>query len=704
MQELLNKRAYNAKHFDKGDGSFVAEIHSGHIHYKDGEEYRPIDWTLIFDEVKRGWGFNTHSFNPFFPEYSTEFAEFRDRFHDKDQIVRYKPIGATVKGELIDIDPDNPGFDDNPDNKGVIYRDVFGKGLDYMLYNTRSSMVKVAIINDPKAFTTDAVFEWELEFPDKEIFRVDKKEDAEEMTAKNTKTNTKDGKLVGYRLEKRDGKNLNTNKLALIGNSKLDGKEWFTYLKSFKAWDSEGNTIEIIARISFVNGKAILKKTIPLEFLQSAKGKVFTDTTTTYYPHVSDGITYYDSSTGAAWSTLVGAAGSVSDSNSINTGRRGATSTAWRFITRSRLTFDTSSITDSDTVSAATLGLYTAIKNNDSGLSFSINVYSSNFGSMTTLQTSDYQNSGTTAYASEIPYANFSTTYTVFTFNATGLAAISKTGYTQFCLRDTADASNTFPGNPGGDKIDRLWAYSSEQTGTTKDPYLSVTYSAGGTNVTVTPTVLSVVSSIIAPTITALKSVAVTASVLALSLSNPAPAVSATKAVTCQPDTIASALTINAPSVSAVKNASVSPTVLSGGLSVIQPSVSTSGNISVSPPALSLASALNEPTIAAEINATALPSALTVSASLLEPTITAIIGDVTVYPEVISRTITVNEPSIATIRSISIEPTVIGTSLSLLEPTVYFVTTFEGKQNVVKLKKRDFTLKLKKRSFVLKRK
>ena len=92
---------------------------------------------LIWDEVKRGWGFTTHSFNPFLPEYSDGFVEFRDRFQDKDQTIKYRAVCDKVKGELIETDETNPNFDNNPDNKGVLYKDAFGKGKDYCSYKLK---------------------------------------------------------------------------------------------------------------------------------------------------------------------------------------------------------------------------------------------------------------------------------------------------------------------------------------------------------------------------------------------------------------------------------------------------------------------------------------------------------------------------------------------------------------------------------------
>ena len=105
MIELKDKRTYTAKHFKKEDGKFVMDAHVGHIHYfnklgvGDGEKrFREINWTLQWDEKRRGWYFEFHNFHPFIPEYSDEWVEFRDLFEDKDQTIKYKAICSRIKG------------------------------------------------------------------------------------------------------------------------------------------------------------------------------------------------------------------------------------------------------------------------------------------------------------------------------------------------------------------------------------------------------------------------------------------------------------------------------------------------------------------------------------------------------------------------------------------------------------------------------
>ena len=97
VAEITTLRTLNGKHWIGDKKENIYEAHVGHIHYfnklgiGDGEKrFREIDWTLTFDEIKKGWGFQYHSFQPFLPEYADGWIEFRDLYQDKDQIIRYK--------------------------------------------------------------------------------------------------------------------------------------------------------------------------------------------------------------------------------------------------------------------------------------------------------------------------------------------------------------------------------------------------------------------------------------------------------------------------------------------------------------------------------------------------------------------------------------------------------------------------------------
>jgi hypothetical protein len=82
---------------------------------------------------------------------------------------------------------------------------------------------------------------------------------------------------------------------------------------------------------------------------------------------------------------------------------------------------------------------------------------------------------------SPITYANWSTSaYNDFTFNATGIGNVSKTGFSKFGVRNpNYDVANTPPTWSSG-VTSHMQCYFSDEAGTTSDPKLVVTYSLGG--------------------------------------------------------------------------------------------------------------------------------------------------------------------------------------------------------------------------------
>lgn len=143
-------------------------------------------------------------------------------------------------------------------------------------------------------------------------------------------------------------------------------------------------------------------------------------------------------------------------------------------IIRGFVLVDTSSLGAGATVISATLSLYPAYTpdNNDSD---SLGVYSSNPASNTALSTDDFEQVGSTLYITSVPFGSISTgAYLGLPLNATGVAAISTTGVTKFGLRTTRDVGNNTPtGN------NQAGFYSADQTGTSQDPKLVITYTPG---------------------------------------------------------------------------------------------------------------------------------------------------------------------------------------------------------------------------------
>lgn len=154
-----------------------------------------------------------------------------------------------------------------------------------------------------------------------------------------------------------------------------------------------------------------------------------------------------------------------------------ATSNQFSALYRSILLFDTASLTAGAVISSAVLSLYGTFKNDPAGWSPSIDIYGSAPASNTALANADYGTLGTTSYTSApISYASWASSYNDFTLNATGIAAIAKTGVSKFgACESTYDAGNTAPTWSSGATM-TMEGYFADQLGGTNDPKLVVTY------------------------------------------------------------------------------------------------------------------------------------------------------------------------------------------------------------------------------------
>ena len=140
------------------------------------------------------------------------------------------------------------------------------------------------------------------------------------------------------------------------------------------------------------------------------------------------------------------------------------------YISRSFELFDTSALTSSATISAATFSLYknaTAVNNADTVY---IALVTTTPASNTAIVADDYDQSGSTKQAADVNYASISTSaYFDMTLNATGLGNISLTGITKFGTRCSRDLDNSAP--TGTNSIEIV----SSDTGSNK-PKLVITY------------------------------------------------------------------------------------------------------------------------------------------------------------------------------------------------------------------------------------
>lgn len=143
----------------------------------------------------------------------------------------------------------------------------------------------------------------------------------------------------------------------------------------------------------------------------------------------------------------------------------------WRFI----MCFNTSAIPDTATISSATLAVYGYFKDNGLG-SPSLNICSSNPSNVSSIALGDHTTLGSTSFGS-VSYSSFSTSaYNTVTLNASGLSNLSASGYSKFGARTSWDLNNSFTGSWTANANSTFWFHIAEQSGTSKDEKLTVTY------------------------------------------------------------------------------------------------------------------------------------------------------------------------------------------------------------------------------------
>ena len=152
-------------------------------------------------------------------------------------------------------------------------------------------------------------------------------------------------------------------------------------------------------------------------------------------------------------------------------------------IFRCFFTFATSGLGSGATINSAKISLCSDYKTEGfSTIDSDTHIVASSQVANNTLDQWDYQTAGATSFGS-IAYASVSIagTYNDIALNASGLSNISKTGISKFAMRVGADLNNVEPTWVSG-----AWHYieffSADNTGTSQDPKLVVTYNEITTN------------------------------------------------------------------------------------------------------------------------------------------------------------------------------------------------------------------------------
>ena len=142
--------------------------------------------------------------------------------------------------------------------------------------------------------------------------------------------------------------------------------------------------------------------------------------------------------------------------------------------------FDTSALTSSAAVSAAGLSLWVTAAQNGLGAGGNAHVAGATPATANTLSTSDFGNVQRTSFGSVSVGGITTGTYTEWSLNATGRAAVSTTGVTNLSLQTEHDLNGTFGGTWSSGTLVQVQAYHADQTGSANDPKFVVTYTVPG--------------------------------------------------------------------------------------------------------------------------------------------------------------------------------------------------------------------------------
>lgn len=215
----------------------------------------------------------------------------------------------------------------------------------------------------------------------------------------------------------------------------------------------------------------------------------FAYTTSTFYPDPNvetttvDGRVFRAPAPSEVWATI--RAGDGTNSNDSASGADAGTGldaddaanpSKYTYLGRAFFLFDTSSISDTDSVDSGTFSLYITSKNDALG-GGSVRMVTSAPASNTALANGDFTSQGTTAQATDLTISGITTTaYNDWTLNATGLSNITKTGVSKFGTRLARDADDSTPTWATAASENILFYYA-DQASTTNDPKLVVVHS-----------------------------------------------------------------------------------------------------------------------------------------------------------------------------------------------------------------------------------
>ena len=235
------------------------------------------------------------------------------------------------------------------------------------------------------------------------------------------------------------------------------------------------------------------------KIVQGKKG----NTTTTVYPDPDPESTSVDAdiyiNNGATWAGVHDATdGTVArpSDTAVNACNTEYNAGGYQ-ISRGFFLFDTSAITDTDTIDSATLSLHIQAKIDDiNDANAYCSIITTTPASNTDIVVGDFDQVGSTKQSDDIDITGVTTgAYNVWTLNGTGLGNISKTGITKFGIRTGHDIANSDIG--ATIRTSNLQPRMAEFADTTSDPKLVIEHSVAAPATSPTPQVIIIISKLL---------------------------------------------------------------------------------------------------------------------------------------------------------------------------------------------------------------
>ena len=434
MKEIKKERGKTYKVFRKDSGHKRYEIRCKPIHYQDNDSWEDIDVSLSLSP----------NIEKEYPEYLALKNTFTLGFRGDKKSKKFS--GIRYKGSpdfQYEFTPIKIQFD-----SGVIL--ISEEFLDVRLNNPYT--IEHGIDSETSLLTkTHEAYTQSLVKTSRDIgsFKILEQLELTGITILNSFRETQIGKVY-----------LPTEENEFIFTVNEDEK---IRIPQPKMWNKQGKISEGVGHSLFEENGILYYEKISTEegeeWLKEQSGILFIDETS-YYAETSDG---YSFSKNAVWATA--RTTSTIEGKSNTTTNYEATADASLYLGnyyggRGWFWFDTSAIDDAATVGTAILNIY-GILNNDSDVC-----------AMLSTQNDTYTSWTNNAFSgNEYGHVTWGTgQYNQITFNATGKGDVNKTGDTKVCLReytyDYLDSTPTSTVENG--------SYFAEETGTDKDPFLSI--------------------------------------------------------------------------------------------------------------------------------------------------------------------------------------------------------------------------------------